>query len=296
MCAVGELQAQRVLTRREFDRNCRLALAVVEVLLIGQDDFPGGDEVGIDKDVEMSGVPVDLTGRLDHQAGGRHHDLKRRGDGCPVQRIKEGDRLVGSIFLDEDDYRVAELLALQRGVGAVGELQMQHVLSGRQCQFRLERTIAEVEMLFISGDDLPAWDEIGIDEDVHVSRARVDIARRLNRHATCAHLHNKRWRHYRVTGRLAEEYVRLHSLFWRGRRLSLRGRACFRVRFGLCFFYFYFYFCLRPARGQRCFPFRITDRLQIRPELVHAGVDHIYQNQNAQNRAANSDQRVYSVH
>ena len=77
MRAVGELQSQRVLTGREFDRNCRLALAVMEVLLIGQDDFPGGDEVGIDKDVEMSGAPVDLTGRLDHQAGRFHRHVER---------------------------------------------------------------------------------------------------------------------------------------------------------------------------------------------------------------------------
>ena len=77
MCAVGELQAQRVLTGREFKRYGCLALAVVEVLLIGRDDLSGGDEFGIDKDVEMSGAPVDLTGRLDHQAGRFHRHVER---------------------------------------------------------------------------------------------------------------------------------------------------------------------------------------------------------------------------
>ena len=53
-----------------------LALAVVEMLLVGGDDLSGRDEVGIDEDMEVSGAFVHFAGGLDHEAGGRHHYLK----------------------------------------------------------------------------------------------------------------------------------------------------------------------------------------------------------------------------
>ena len=76
MGSVSELQAQRVLAWFKFERDRCLALAVVEMLLVGGDDLSGRDEVGIDEDVEMSGAFVDLAGRLDYETGGRHHHLK----------------------------------------------------------------------------------------------------------------------------------------------------------------------------------------------------------------------------
>ena len=54
---------------------------------------------------------------------------------------------------------------------AVSELQMQSVFTGRERQFRLKRTVSEMEMLLVGGDDLPGRDEFGIDENVHVSRS-----------------------------------------------------------------------------------------------------------------------------
>ena len=66
-----------VLAWFKFERDLCLALAVVEMLLVGGDDLSGRDEVGIDEDMEVSGAFVDLAGRLDHEACGRHHDFER---------------------------------------------------------------------------------------------------------------------------------------------------------------------------------------------------------------------------
>ena len=79
-CGVGsvsELQAQCVLAWFKFERDRCLALAVVEMLLVGGDDLSGREEVGVDEDMEVSGAFVDLAGRLDHETGGRHHHHKR---------------------------------------------------------------------------------------------------------------------------------------------------------------------------------------------------------------------------
>ena len=76
MGSVSELHAQRVLAWFKFERDRCLALAVVEMLHVGGDDLSDRDEVGIDEDVEMSGAFVHFAGRLDHEAGGRHHHLK----------------------------------------------------------------------------------------------------------------------------------------------------------------------------------------------------------------------------
>jgi hypothetical protein len=62
MQAVGELEAERVLAGLQFDGNGCLALAVVEMQLVGGDDLSGGNEVGVDEDVEMSCAVVDLAG------------------------------------------------------------------------------------------------------------------------------------------------------------------------------------------------------------------------------------------
>ena len=75
----------------QFYRNSCLALAVVEMLLVGGDDLSGGDEVGVDEDVEMSGAVVDFAGGFDDEAGSRHHDLEGRGDGRAVGGLFKAD-------------------------------------------------------------------------------------------------------------------------------------------------------------------------------------------------------------
>jgi hypothetical protein len=69
MQAVGELEAERVLAGLQFDGNGCLALAVVEVPLVGGDDLSGGNEVGVDEDVEMSCAVVNFAGGLDDESG-----------------------------------------------------------------------------------------------------------------------------------------------------------------------------------------------------------------------------------
>ena len=74
--AVSELEAECMLSGLEFERNCSLALAVVEVNFIGRDDLPGGNKISIDEDVKVPCVFVDLTGRFNDEAGCRHQDFK----------------------------------------------------------------------------------------------------------------------------------------------------------------------------------------------------------------------------
>jgi len=122
VCAVGELQPQRMFAGRELDRGGGLPFAVVEILFIGGDDFTGRNEVGIDKDVKVPRAVIQFAGWFDDQTGCSHHDLDRRGDGCAVQGLEEGDRPCRGVFLNKDDYRVAILVAFEPGVCAVGEL------------------------------------------------------------------------------------------------------------------------------------------------------------------------------
>ena len=76
MKAVGELKAECVLAGRQFDGNGCLALAVVEMPLVGGDDLTGGNEVGVDEDVEMSCAVVDFAGGFYDEPGCRHYNFK----------------------------------------------------------------------------------------------------------------------------------------------------------------------------------------------------------------------------
>ena len=138
------------------------------MLFIGGDDFAGWNEVGIDKDMEVACAVIQFAGRFDHQSGCGHDHLDRGGDGCAVEGIEEGDRLGGCVLLDKNDDRVAVLVALKRGVGAVCELEMEGMLTGRQLKYGFQGAVAIVEMLVICWNDFPGGNELGIDEDVHV--------------------------------------------------------------------------------------------------------------------------------
>ena len=76
METVSELEAERVLSGLEFKGGGSLALAVVEVNVIGWDDLPGLNKISIDEDVKVPRVVVDLTGRFDDETSRRHHDFK----------------------------------------------------------------------------------------------------------------------------------------------------------------------------------------------------------------------------
>ena len=234
---------------------------------------------------------VDFAGWLDDKAGSRHHNLERRGDGRAVKRIKEGRGLFGSAFFDEDDNGVAVFVPFQGCMEAVGELQMQSVLTGRERQLRLKRAVSEMEMLLVGGDDLSGGNEVGVDENVHVSRIGNYIARRVNLHPYGAHLHNESGRYDCIAGRLSEEnlgqdrlLLALFVLRWRlGRRLLISLLLSLSFRFNV-------------GGGQGRLPFRVAGRLQLGAKTVDRRVDDIDENEEAQDRAADSDQGVNSVH
>ena len=91
-----------VLAWFKFERDRCLALAVVEMLLVGGDDLSGRDEVGIDEDVEVSGAfvnsrrkarPLDrwppslprMVTQTDGAVGGLF-EANRRGYGASIRR------------------------------------------------------------------------------------------------------------------------------------------------------------------------------------------------------------------
>ena len=147
--SVSELQAQGVLAWLKFERDLCLALAVVEMLLVGGDDLSGRDEVGIDEDMEVSGSFVQ---GLDHEL--RHHYLKWRRDGGAVGGLFEANRRGYGAGFDDDGDGVAVLAALQCGVGSVSELQAQRVLAWFKFERDLCLALAVVEMLLVGGDDV----------------------------------------------------------------------------------------------------------------------------------------------
>ena len=125
-CGVGsvsELQAQRVLAWFKFERDLCLALAVVEMLLVGGDDLSGWDEVGIDEDMEVSGSFVNRPRDLWPPS------LPQMVKGGAVGGLFEANRRGYGAGFDDDGDGVAVLVAFQCGVGSVSELQAQGVLA-----------------------------------------------------------------------------------------------------------------------------------------------------------------------
>ena len=98
-------------------------------------------------------------------------------------------------------------------VRAVGELQAQRVLAGREFEGGGQLAFAVVEMLLVGGDDLARGHEIGIDQDVEMSRALVDRAGRLDDQPGCGHHDVQRRRDRRAVGGLGKAHR------WRRRAL-----------------------------------------------------------------------------
>ena len=81
------------------------------------------------------------------------------------QRIKQGHRCFGGSSLHEDNDRVAVLLAFEGSVESVRRIAGAGRATGVSVSSLQER-LAEVEVLFVWWDISPAWNEIGIDENV----------------------------------------------------------------------------------------------------------------------------------
>ncbi len=62
VCAVGELQAQRVLTRLQVEGRGQLSLAEVDHGVGREDDFSGFHELLVDEDVHVAGTFAYLAG------------------------------------------------------------------------------------------------------------------------------------------------------------------------------------------------------------------------------------------
>ena len=86
---VGELEIEDMHTWVESERGRELALAVVQVLGIGENDLTGWGEVGVDENVHVAGTLVDLAGRFDREPVRRHLDRKGRRDRGAVRRRHE---------------------------------------------------------------------------------------------------------------------------------------------------------------------------------------------------------------
>ena len=63
---------------------------------------------------------------------------------------------------------------------AVSELEAERVLSGLEFEGGGSLALAVVQVLFVCRNDLANWSEIGVDEDMEVSGALVDFARRFD--------------------------------------------------------------------------------------------------------------------
>ena len=61
------------------------------------------------------------------------------------------------------------------------------MLSGLEFECGGSLALAVVQVPFVRGDDLANWSEIGIDEDMEVSGALVDFARRFDGEPGCRH-------------------------------------------------------------------------------------------------------------
>ena len=76
--------------------------------------------------------------------------------------------MFGGVFFHKDYDRVEVLVSFKGGVNTVGELQLESVFPGWQRQFNFKRAVAEMQMLLVGWNNLAGWDEISIDENVHV--------------------------------------------------------------------------------------------------------------------------------
>ena len=102
-------------------------------------------------------------------------------------------------------------LARQRRVRAVGRLEAEGVLAGRQVQFRLRAAVAKVQVRVVLGDGLPGGQARRVDHDVQVARAIVDgaVTGRLDGEVLGRHQHPDRRGDRRAVARLGEADGRL---------------------------------------------------------------------------------------
>src|SRR5471032_1974269 len=93
--AVGELERQDVGAGRQLDFGLGLALAEVDVLVVGRDHFARLDRRRVDQQVVVAGVGRHVAGRLDFHAGNGELDPERAGDGRAIKGLDKRDRLLG---------------------------------------------------------------------------------------------------------------------------------------------------------------------------------------------------------
>ena len=176
VCAVGELQPQRVFAGREIERGGGLPLAVMEMRFIGGDDRAGVDKRCIDQNMEVSGAFVDLARRLDNETGRLHRHFEGRGNGGAVGEPGKANRRCLRALGDDDGDGVPVGVTLERSVRAVGELKPQRMFAGWELERGGGLAFAVVAILFIGGDDFAGRNEVGIDKDVKVPRAVIQFA------------------------------------------------------------------------------------------------------------------------
>ncbi|MDP1819198.1 MAG: hypothetical protein Q8K58_04815 [Acidimicrobiales bacterium] len=90
--AVGDLEAQLVLSRAEVDPVVALARAEMDVVGVAGHGGAGVDEAVVDDDVEVPGAVSRLACLLDRHAVGGHLDAHAAEDGGAVRRCRQRRR------------------------------------------------------------------------------------------------------------------------------------------------------------------------------------------------------------
>ena len=150
------------------------------------------------------------------------------------------------------------------------------MLTGRQRQFSFQGRVTIVNVLFVVGDDLAGRNEVGVDENVKMTRALNDIAGRVDVHADGAHFDHKGRGYDRIVGGLTEKD------FWRSVPFVIDfGPFIFSLGafiLGGCLcggFFCHFLLRLWLGGGERRFPFGVSGRFQVSSESVNCRVDGI---------------------
>jgi len=132
MGAIGKLQAEGMLTRRQLKRCRSLPFAIVQMLGIVDDHLACLNKISIHQNVEVAGTFLNLSCWFNGKAGGCHLYHKFFRYGCSIHwRDKAYRRCCialgrfSSIGTDGDSNGILIGRPLQGNVGAVGKLQAQ---------------------------------------------------------------------------------------------------------------------------------------------------------------------------